>query len=270
MDLLEAISETNKCLASTAATIALNEKLLRTEPPEIRELLGYVNIGKSLAAIKEMLLLRQCSLDLLTGFKNTGGLLKVNYQTQEIAFPFARFFSVEAFLTSTWSIYDILVGHCSTFLCGQSIAAREPNKSPSLKSLFIRFKNSDAKYSPHIVVSTLTCDYDLEIEYFYKLRNIFVHSAGTHFTDIFLEQASGKDCFQLTPDALLNFKETMDLEIKQRNEGHPLLTETDLLEIFKKCVKKVDDALCLLLRTSAATYSSLIGGIVISKGGKIS
>lgn len=267
MDISEKINDSIQILGQVNNIIALNDALVRQELDNLKKIFSLNDERNTLNEVLKLIKLREATIKMLEHFSEIDDQEEIEYQNHKIKFLHARLFAIEAFLTCSWSIYDILTGCCGCFVSGDSFADRDSNKNFAFNKLFIREKNSNSNISPHLLVELFTKNYGLEIEYFYLLRNKFVHELGYEITDTFISTKSGDACFQLTENARLSFQRKIDPNINQHN--HPLLENNDLLEVFKVCVGKTDEAFCILLDASMNLYSSLIRSIILSKGGRL-
>ncbi len=269
MDIAQSLNCAIVSIEETQRIIALNEHLLRGVSNDVQRILGLTDYSLRLHDVVSLLDLRNSSKNILQGYKDAQANREVLHDNVKIPFSHARLFSIQAFISCTWSIYDITNSICSCMLCGKPIAVADQKKNSHLKKIFLEAKGTNSQSSPNIIVSTLTNINDLEIEYFYTVLNIFIHSAGNETRESFIEDTAGKDCFELSQAALDAINEKMDQDIKSRHSQDALLRQTDLLIIFDHCLKKVDDVFCLLLDTSTVLYNSLIKNLVLMKGGGV-
>ncbi|MGA9407971.1 MAG: hypothetical protein WBW71_12635, partial [Bacteroidota bacterium] len=249
----------------------LNQGKLISESDEVKQIFKYADEKtRELRELRGLILVRDSSIKILQKYKNIAITDEVELYGDTIPFSHARLLGIQAFLSCSWSVYDIITNYGRQLISGKPISERDSYKS--FRHLFIntrREKEGDdnpIKYSPSLLINSLTNKYALEVEYFYAIRNIFLHESTIETVDCFVDNKTGADCYKLTEPARNKLKSKIADITLSRNELNALLRKTDLLEIFEDCMKKVDEAHISLLHSATTFYTSLIHSIILSIG----
>ena len=192
---------------------------------------------------------------------------KVPFGKVRLTFPVARLLTVSAYLTSCWSLADLITSWTGQIFCTQKQCNQ--GRMAKLTSHFTGKKTNDTGAA--LIIGSIGPIFGWPAALLYVLRNQFVHEGGTiNGSSIFLGDQP--------QDGYLLFKEgwsKVKNSAEQKGDGakpdqHRMTSppwmdaeQPDLVEILRDCEREMDDALGILVGSAshllAAQVTFLLG-----------
>jgi hypothetical protein len=236
------------------AFVSENATTLQLIPPETQSFLQLTSHVETLRTLKRMLELRDVSFQVLQSYTEVEEKIEVEFNGINIPFSIARIFSLQAYLSCLWSIYDQLAGFGRIFLHRNSGL-----ENCNLKKMFINTGDRNTKVAMEMLSETLTNSFGFEIDLCYGIRNLFLHTSGLERTNAFVDSKTGSSAFEITANFLNSMTNDVSPNIleKARRANHPGLSNSDLLELLRNCESSIDKACVFILRSSTSVLKDV-------------
>jgi len=182
---------------------------------------------------------------------------KVELWGAPVAFADARMLLVQAYLSVSWSLVDMLTATVGRFVCIETVGKNEM-KPAKMWEHFVK----DGKSLPTDLSGVLSHAYGLPVAVSYALRNHFVHDGGQYDDRTFFD---GVGVTFKVSDEGWQFLERKIFNEYRVGAGDSLAAEVwpwpqdDLRKVLAICEREVDAATALVLVHATQSFKLQVG-----------
>ncbi|MES2644501.1 MAG: hypothetical protein V4850_33750 [Myxococcota bacterium] len=226
---------------------------------QLRQLAAFEG---SLSHAGSIIAAREAAFQALTGLEATiEGGNQVPFFGVSIPFHQARFLLLQAYVSSYWSLADLVTAVAGRFLCLESVGKNDAHP-PKLWEHFVR----DTKCIPSDFSALLRHSYGLPVAVSYALRNHFVHDGAQNNGTSFFT-SNGAANFEISDPGWL-FLERKVFNEYGVTQARTLAPEPwpwpkdDVRKVLAICGREVDAALGIVIRQAAVGFRLQVGHLL--------